>query len=214
MNYLILIKCFFIGVIAASGCGPVFILTFNKGALCGFFRGFVTALGAAIGDAFYFALGLMGALAVVGQLKGFVAWLDLIGGVVLISLGVYSLNRIRDVSSTNVPCTGNLFLTWAKAFGLTMVNPLVIFFFMAVSLQVLPDGVKGIAYYDIGLCIISMIGGSLAILTSVSFIASRLHAVISKKKLQIIAGLNGIGFLIFGFYLLFDLISKYLHISF
>ena len=104
MNYILLLKCFFVGVVAASACGPVFIMTFNKGALCGFFRGFVTALGAAFGDAFYFFLGLMGALAVMSQFKGFVAWLDLIGGVVLIYLGVYSLNKIREVSSTSVPC--------------------------------------------------------------------------------------------------------------
>ena len=82
MNYILFLKCFFVGVVAASGCGPVFIMTFNKGALCGFLRGFVTALGAAFGDALYFFLGLMGALAVMSQFKGFVAWLDLIGGIV------------------------------------------------------------------------------------------------------------------------------------
>ena len=65
MDYRFLIQSFFIGVLAASGCGPIFVLTFNRSAVCGFWKGLATALGASIGDSSYFMLGLLGALTVI-----------------------------------------------------------------------------------------------------------------------------------------------------
>ena len=44
-------KCYAIGIMAASGIGPIFVLTFNRGAIHGFLRGFATAMGAAVADA-------------------------------------------------------------------------------------------------------------------------------------------------------------------
>ena len=57
MDYSILVGCFFVGVLASSSVGPIFVLTFNRGAIYGFLRGFATALGASIADGLYFFLG-------------------------------------------------------------------------------------------------------------------------------------------------------------
>ncbi len=87
MDYGFLLKCFVVGIIATSGVGPIFILTFNKGAVHGFLRGFATALGAAVADAFFFFLALMGILTTIGDSRRFMLVLDLVGGVVLLFIG-------------------------------------------------------------------------------------------------------------------------------
>ena len=96
MDYWFFVNSFFIGVLAASGCGPIFVLTFNRSAVCGFFKGFVTAVGASLGDGLYFLLGLIGVLAFVGELKSFMIFLDIIGGIILIVLGINSLKKMRQ----------------------------------------------------------------------------------------------------------------------
>ena len=209
MNIFLFFKCILFGVIAASGCGPVFILTFNKGAICGFFKGFSTALGAACGDALYFFLGLMGALAVLSEFRGVMAWLDLIGGLVLIILGVHSVKKARDVGCVTIGCSENVFLSFGKSLLLTIFNPLIIFFFMAMSVQVLPDGVKRLPLGDVFFYASGVLLGSLSVLVLVSLLASSIGFCISSKKLKIISAVTGIGFICFGAYLLIDLVSKY-----
>ncbi len=72
MKTLFLLKCFALGVSAASGVGPIFVLTFNRGALKGLGRGLATALGSALGDALLFLLGLLGLLSILGGSKNMV----------------------------------------------------------------------------------------------------------------------------------------------
>ena len=129
MNIILFFKCILIGVIAASGCGPVFILTFNKAAICGFFKGFATAIGAAIGDSTYFFLGLIGTLTIISEFSNVMTWLNVVGGIVLIILGVHSINKVRDVANVTVGCSENCLISTGKALALTVLNPLIIFFF-------------------------------------------------------------------------------------
>ena len=91
MDLIILTRCFFVGVLASSSLGPMFVLTFNRGALYGFSRGFATGVGASLADGFYFFLGLMGVLTVLEESRHFMFWLDTVGGILLIILGFYSL---------------------------------------------------------------------------------------------------------------------------
>ena len=50
MNLILYRNCFLVGLMSAAAIGPIFVLVFNRGALYGFRKGFITALGAAIGD--------------------------------------------------------------------------------------------------------------------------------------------------------------------
>ena len=79
MDYPFLWTSFVVGVLAASGIGPIFILTFNKGALHGFSRGFAVACGAAVVDGIFFFLALVGVLAAIKDSSRFLFMLDFVG---------------------------------------------------------------------------------------------------------------------------------------
>ena len=204
MEAMFLVRCFFIGVLAASGCGPIFVLTFNRSAVCGFWRGFATALGASLGDSFYFLLGLLGALAVLSDLKVFMVFLDLIGGILLLGLGIHSLKKMKQIVCVTVECSYSIFFSIGKAFTITVFNPLVILFFMAVSLQALPATAVGFSWSSIFTSAFCVALGSLTVLSMVSFVASRLGSCITTKRLRIISGISGVAFITFGLYLFYD----------
>jgi threonine/homoserine/homoserine lactone efflux protein len=206
MELSFLVRCFFIGILAASGCGPIFVLTFNRSAVCGFWKGFATALGASLGDCVYFLLGLLGALAIISELKYFMVFLDLIGGCVLLLLGIHSLKKMRRIVCSTVECSYSLFFSISKAFSLTILNPLVILFFLAVSLQALPENVRHLSVGMLILSNIAMCCGSLLVLSTVSFVASCVGACITAKRLRMISGISGVAFIIFGIYLLADFV--------
>jgi len=209
MEIPFLIKCYLIGILAASGLGPIFVLTFNRSAVCGFWKGFATALGASVGDSLYFLMGLFGALAVVSELKYFMFFLNLIGGVALILLGMYSLRKVRQVICVTVECSYNIFLSMGKAFMLTVLNPLVILFFMAVSIQVLPADTGSLPLGIVLLSGVFVLAGSLTVLSSVSLVASFVGSCISAKRLRVISGITGISFIVFGLYLLASFFFKW-----
>jgi threonine/homoserine/homoserine lactone efflux protein len=214
MDFIFLFKCYLIGILAASGCGPIFVLTFNRSAICGFLKGFATAIGASLGDSFYFLLGLLGALAVISELKLFMIFLDLIGGVLLLALGVHALKKMSKVFCVAVECSYSLFISTFKAFFLTIFNPLVILFFMAVTIQILPGNVKTFSTGFVLLSSFMVFLGSMTVLSIVSLIGSYLGSCITSKRLKIISGITGIVFIIFGGYLLSDFVLKFIKIYF
>jgi threonine/homoserine/homoserine lactone efflux protein len=208
MEVPFLLRSFLVGVLAASGCGPIFVLIFNRSAVCGFLKGFATALGASVGDSVYFLLGLFGALTVISEFSYSIIFIDIIGGVLLLGLGVKSLRKANETMCMTVECsTGYLFLV-GKAFMLTLFNPLVLLFFMAVTLQILPENVAQLSRPHLllgGLCVGL---GSLTVLSLVSLAASSLGGCITSRRIRIISGISGIIFIIFGCYLLGDFAKK------
>ena len=212
MNISLILKCFLIGVIAASGCGPVFILTFNKGAICGFFKGLATGIGSSLGDSFYFFLGLVGTLTVISEFGNVMTWFNVVGAIVLVGIGVHSIKKARDVDCVTVGCSENFFLSIGKGLFLTIFNPLIIFFFIALSVQVLPHGLRKLPLNDVISYSFAVMLGSLAVLATVSLVASLIGGSISSRKLKIISGVTGIGFILFGAYLFINVVSKYINI--
>lgn len=197
-------------MLAASGCGPIFILTFNRSAICGFLRGFVTALGASIGDAFYFMLGLVGALAVVSELKFFMIILDFIGALVLFGLGAHAIKKTRQLQCVTIECSQHPIIAFGNAILLTIINPLIIFYFLAISIQILPNNVTRLPWHEVFIYSLFVLAGSLTVLSAISLFASLVGSCITAKRLRLISGVSGILFFAFGFYLLFDFIRSLL----
>ena len=204
MDFYFFLKCFFVGVLASSGCGPLFVLTFNRSAICGFFKGWATALGSSLGDSFYFFLGLLGALKIVSEFSGLMILLDLFGGLILIGLGVNAIKQMRQFVCVSVECSDSFVCSLGKAIFLTLVNPLIIMFFMAISMQILPVNHKLITSYEVFLSSLLVFAGSLFVLTSVSLFASYIGSCITTKKMRIIHLITGILFIFFAIYLFYD----------
>jgi threonine/homoserine/homoserine lactone efflux protein len=203
MDYVILLRCFLIGVLASSSVGPIFILTFNRGAVYGFFRGFATGLGACIADGFYFFLGLYGVLAVLKESRDFMVVFDLIGGVALILLGIYSLGKLKKASdNVSLGTKPGIGFAVVKAFIITILNPLVFLFFMVIGAQILPEGVEFLTLRQMTFASVMVMLGSLSVLTMVSLISSLVGKSMNDRHLKIIYFITGIVFFGIGAYLI------------
>ncbi|MBD3231277.1 hypothetical protein GF322_01310 [Candidatus Dependentiae bacterium] len=203
MEYSIYLRCFLIGILASSSLGPIFILTFNRGALYGFGKAFATAFGSCISDTIYFFLGLMGILTILQESKSFMFWLDTAGGFLLILFGIYTLRKGKyriDI----LPIEGRLgtFLIILKSFIITALNPFVLLFFMFIGVQVLPTGVISLSLRQVIFCSLMVFTGSLSVLSLVSLISSFIGNCISPKWLKFISIVTGIIFIVVGLYFL------------
>ncbi len=208
MNVKFYLTCFAIGISVASAVGPIFVLTFNRSAWYGFSRGFATALGAACGDGFLFFLGLLGVLRLLGEFRGTILAMDLVGGVLLVGLGVRSFRGLQKY--VNEPHLESLppISTIIKSFFLTIANPLTVLFFMFVGVRILPDDGAALPFRQVVLGSAVVTSGSLTVLASVALIAAVLGNAISKRRLRTISQVTGLIFLAIGVYFFGDFLAR------
>ncbi len=201
MDYMFLFKCFFVGIAAASGIGPLFILTFNKGALHGFSRGFATAMGTSVVDGFFFSLSLVGVLAAIEDSWQFMAALDFIGGVILLFLAYRTFRSLGKDIKVIIGEKEHVVTAFTRAFLLTIVNPLTILFFMVVVTKILPINVRDLSPFLVAIGTALVTCGSLTVLGSVAFVASQVGHRISQNALTRISLFSGAVFVFFSCYL-------------
>ncbi len=207
MGFNLYLRCFLIGILASGTLGPIFILTFNRGSLYGFLRGFATGLGACVADGIYFFLGLIGVLAVLKESHHFIFILDTLGGILLISLGLYSLRKAQmGKKFVGYEHKLGIWITVIKSFFLTIFNPLALFFFMVIGVQILPKHAVFLSLHQVTIASLFVVAGSLSILTAVAFVASRIGHSLSPKSLRTISFITGIVFIGVGIYFLDHLI--------
>lgn len=203
------IKCFLVGLSAATAMGPIFVLTFNNSATRGFLKGFFTAIGAALGDGILLFLGFMGMLSILEQSKGYQLAIDCTGGFLLLAFGLFMIlshsTRSTDVA-THTRATDSLILTALKAFLSTVVNPLTLFFFMFVSAQLLPEDIT--LSTNVLATASSIAGvGSLFGLSCVAYAAHVLGKAMNPKHLRFISHITGCIVMCIGAYFFFDAVK-------
>jgi threonine/homoserine/homoserine lactone efflux protein len=209
MNYWFFLKCFLIGVSVSSAVGPIFVLTFNRGSLYGFGKGFVTALGSAIADGFLFLLGSFGLLSIVQESEHLILLMDLVGGLTLIFFGVRLLrgdNHHYETKESLIPLPATVALTIGKSFFITVLNPLALLFFMFASVQIVPEGVERLCVADMVSGSLMIALGSLTVLSAVAFGAHRIGKSINTQHLNLISYITGIVLIGIGCYFLTDLL--------
>jgi threonine/homoserine/homoserine lactone efflux protein len=121
-----------IGLVVAAPLGPIGIIslqrTLSKGNLSGLFSG----LGISTADAIYGALATFGVTAISSFLISQALWLKIIGGIVICGLGIRIYNQAgyqkMSTSANNKSCLGAYF----SALILTLMNPALIFSFVAI----------------------------------------------------------------------------------
>lgn len=206
MNSLFYTRCFLVGLSVASAVGPIFVLTFNRGAWYGFWRGFLTAFGAACGDCLLFLLGLLGVLQLIGEYKGTILFIDLMGGCILIWMGIRSFTGHQRYVEDTLQSGASPLITAVKSFILTIINPLTILFFMFIGLQILPEDIVFLTRRQIIFSSFLVWAGSLTMLSVVAFISSRIGQAISEYRLKTISHVTGVVFFGIGIYFLGDFV--------
>ncbi|MBT4594277.1 LysE family transporter [bacterium] len=205
-EFSFVVKSFFIGAASALAFGPIFILTFNRAALCGFKLGLATAAGAALADGFFFSLSLVGVLSAVSSPDG--PWLhilSLFGGAGLLALGLYGFyGRVRDERVQHFECVYSFLIVFLKTVAITVFNPAGILFFVVICLRFFPGYVGHLSKWLAFQGGVAVAGGSMFSLSFVSYLASRLGAKLSHRMLALFSHAVAAFFCMFGLYLLFD----------
>lgn len=202
--------CFLVGVSAGSGVGPVFLLTLNRSTLYGFWKGFATALGAALADALYFFLATLGLLSIIESMGNAVLFMEGLSGLLLMGFGVHLMRTKLRIEDSIKSDNQSLALSAVKSFLLTLFNPFMVIFFIFVSVNILPTNAMPDSYRTLFLGGVFVGCGSLAILTLVALIGSLLGSKIKRAGLELFSKITGLIFGGFGLYLLVDFGSKFL----
>lgn len=130
---------FVTGVVAGYGIaipvGAVAVLIVQVGIRCGFWCGASAGAGAATADLAYSVLAVMGGVALAASVQAIGEPLRWASAGVLAVIAVRGLYRARlepAVVQTGLPARTEYAGTYAKFFGLTIINPLTVVYFAAV----------------------------------------------------------------------------------
>jgi len=126
-----LIKGLIIGFSVAAPVGPIGVLTIKRTLVEGRISGFVTGMGAAMGDTVYGIIAGFGLTAISSFLLTQEFWMKLIGGMFLLFIGIKSFVTKPASNAANVDSKG-LLNNFISTFFLTVTNPTTILSFVAI----------------------------------------------------------------------------------
>lgn len=126
-----LLKGLVIGLTIAAPVGPIGVLCIRRTLEQGKLIGFISGLGAATADGIYGLCAGLGLTFMTNFLIGWQWWLQLIGGVFLIYLGV-SLFFLRSSRISPKTKGTRSLAAYSSTFFLTLTNPVTILAFVAI----------------------------------------------------------------------------------
>lgn len=187
------LKGMIIGVTIAAPVGPIGILCIKRTLEQGKWMGFVSGLGAATADGVYGIIAGLGLTVIIHFLTGFSMWLQLIGGIFLLYLGVQML-RAKPAQEAAKANRGTTPLkAYLSTLFLTITNPVTILAFLAIFAGL---GITTAAYSGVILAIGVFIGSAIWWLLLSTGIAS-LSRFIGKKLFHGIHYVSGIVLIVF-----------------
>src|ERR1700704_5206361 len=138
MDYIVLVVSgIVIGLFVAAPIGPVNLICIRRTLAFGPLNGFMSGLGAAVGDTVFAIVTGFGLTAVAQLIKGYSSYIELIGGGMLIYFGIHTYMarveaRLPDSLTAGEKGASTLFRAMASAFALTITNPATLLGFAAL----------------------------------------------------------------------------------
>ena len=120
-----------IGFSIAAPVGPIGVLCIRRTLAEGRLTGFLSGMGAASADMFYGVVAAFGLTVVQELLIGQSTWLQVVGGVFLLYLGLKTFFS-KPSKKAAESRSGGLFGAYLTTFFLTITNPLTILSFIAI----------------------------------------------------------------------------------
>lgn len=140
MLLIIILKAFLTGFCAACLVGPIFTLILYRTVTGGVKIGLFSALGMALADGIFFSLSVFSGLSHKSFLLNQMHALEMVGGPLMITFGLWTLLRRGVVQEkNNLPKNDSFFWQIISVVLLTMSNPLTLLFFGTVAGQFFPE---------------------------------------------------------------------------
>jgi threonine/homoserine/homoserine lactone efflux protein len=206
MDYIFLvISGVVMGLIAAVPVGPVNLICIRRTFAYGPVNGFMSGLGAALGDGIFAMITGFGLTWLAQLIKGYAPIIELVGGAMLIYFGVHAFItplRARIDDSCKDKGASTLARAMASTFALTVTNPATLLAFtgMFAALSGLVGGRP--SFLAAGFVVAGVVGGSAAWWLALTSVIGIFHARIDERIVRIInrcfgaiVALCGIGFL-------------------
>ncbi len=218
MHYLLLILSGVImGLIAAVPIGPVNLICVRRTFAFGPLNGFVSGLGAALGDGVFACITGLGLTWVADMIEGYATIIELIGGAMLVYFGFRAFRssfapKLDDGGET-VRADGvgrTLVGAIASTFALTVTNPATLLAFTAMF-----AGLGGLAggagsYGDAGFVVAGVVGGSTSWWLGLTSLIGLFHTRLDSGIIRLISRISGGLVMVFGLAVLINLSVKIL----
>jgi threonine/homoserine/homoserine lactone efflux protein len=131
MDFGLFFRGLIIGFSIAAPVGPIGILCIRRTLAEGRTSGFLSGLGAATADALYGCVAGFGLTVISAFLVDQRSWIQLIGGIFLLALGIKTLRS--EPAEQSATATGKgLAASYLSTFFLTLTNPMTILSFAAI----------------------------------------------------------------------------------
>ena len=152
-NIWMLVKGAGIGFAVAAPVGPIGMLCIRITLERGRIAGFAAGLGAAVADAIYGTIGVLGVTAISGYIEAQRFWLELGGGIFVIGFGIHLVLMRPNLQNGTDEIPVSLWADFMKTMVLTLANPSTILTFMAIF-----AGVPGAAASSMAAVPITVLG--------------------------------------------------------
>ncbi len=188
MTYLYLILSGMVmGLIAAAPIGPVNLICIRRSFAFGPVNGFVSGLGAALGDGIFAAITGFGLTWIAQLIRGYATIIELVGGALLVWFGWRIFTAPPVVRCMEERDEGtNLLRAMVSTFALTITNPVTL-----VSFGVMFAGLGGLAghpgsFSDASFVVGGVVAGSTGWWLALTTIVGLLHTKVNEKAMRII----------------------------
>lgn len=198
-----LLKSYMLGFLAACSVGPMLLLILHRSAQYGRKAGIASALGLALADGIFFAVGMAFGASLAKQSRQVLQVLEKIGAPVLLCMGIYTIwhdSQEADGGGSQEGCS----LSWMlfSSLALTLSNPMSLLFFASVSLRLFPNlGGNLLTIYNLLICAAALFAGSLSLLYLVLLSTEYFPGLRSSRVITILRYCSGFGLAMMGVYL-------------
>jgi len=177
------------GLIAAVPIGPVNLICIRRSFAFGPLNGFVSGLGAALGDGIFAAIMGFGLTWIAQMIEGYATIIEMTGGAMMVWMGYRTfisppVPRCLDTKTDGERT--NLVRAMVSTFALTITNPVTL-----LSFGVMFAGLGGLAggagsFNDAGFVVAGVVAGSTGWWLALTTIIGIFHTRIDEKAMRII----------------------------
>lgn len=213
MDYIILIVSGVImGLIAAVPIGPVNLICIRRSFAFGPVNGFVSGLGAALGDGVFAIITFFGLTWIAQMIQSYDSLIEIVGGALLVWFGAHTVispvvGRVEERDRTDTGAS-TLARAMVSTFVLTITNPatLIAFASMFASFHALVG--TETSFVDAGFVVAGVVGGSAGWWLCLTSVIGIFHTRITDRTVRIINRASGVLVALFGLAVLIHVMMK------
>ncbi len=196
-----------LGLVLAMLVGPIFFMLLNTSLKKGFIPAAYLAFGVMLSDGIYITIAYFGST-YISLIQTQKMWIGIGGGLLMIGFGIANLFKKPTISGDELELPDDSKTLWidtGKGFMMNMLNPFVLLFWMGVAGTLAAK--EHFSNTNTILFFIATLGTIFSTDLLKAWLATRLKKIIRPHFLLLLNRLSGIGIILFGCKMLFNIFS-------